>query len=448
MNVLIVDDNKNNRMILSLLLEDYMDEHEGVSFSMDEAVDGLDAVRKCDEKNYDIVFMDIMMPNMDGIEATKLIRQKHKKLMLIAVSAVDDNERQKEILSNGAEDYISKPVNSDIFNRRISNYVNLLKSRDASSSQPISNDNEINLFTKEVYSRYTNFMLSSEDSLSELWEYYLLDGEEKFDNLSDVIRTIFSIGEVQIRLNIKSSLFVEENEDFKFFTITNINEVPAKVIELLLKKNEVSCEYKIVDDKLSFKLARLEEDSSVVNLISPIVTETLISQPTEIEEESITTASVEYISADLQVYDYIEDDDMTDLEEYAGRLSSLMLIVGSGDVSEDEAIEIYTYIEKIGSILSTYSEVYIMAKSLTSLAGDMATHIPEFIQNSEALGPMCAAFSKDLTHWIEQSFHTGAPSVDFMNDTIAVNCQTIGSMLKMDEAPEDGADDFDDIFDF
>ena len=443
MNVLIVDDNKNNRMILSLLLEDYMDEHDGVSFEMDEAVDGLEAVRKCDEKSYDIVFMDIMMPNMDGIEATKLIRQKHKKLMLIAVSAVDDNERQKEILSNGAEDYISKPVNSDIFNRRVSNYVSLLKSRDVSSSHPISNDNEINLFTKEVYSRYTNFMLSTEDALSELWEYYLLDGEEKFDNLSDVIRTIFSIGEVQIRLNIKSSLFVEENEDFKFFTITNVDEVPAKVIELLLKKNEVTCQYKLDGDKLSFKLARLEEREPIVE---PLVVSTPSVEPIVMEEESIAS-TVEYVSSDLKVYDYIEAEDMSDLEEYSGRLSSLMLIVGSGDVSEDEAIEIYTYIEKIGSILSTYSEVYVMAKSLSGLAADMSTHIPEFIENSEALGPMCAAFSKDLTNWIDQSFHTGAPSADFMNDTIAVNCQTIGGMLKMDEAPADDAD-FDDIFDF
>jgi len=444
MNVLIVDDNKNNRMILGLLLEDYMDEHEGVSFDMDEAVDGLDAVRKCDEKSYDIVFMDIMMPNMDGIEATKLIRQKHKKLMLIAVSAVDDNERQKEILSNGAEDYISKPVNSDIFNRRVSNYVNLLKSR-VSPSHTISNDDEINLFTKEVYSRYTKFMLSSEDALSELWEYYLLDGEEKFDSLSDVVRTIFSLGEVQIRLKIKSSLFVEENEEFKFFTITNVDDVPAKVIELLLKKNEVSCPYKIVEDKLSFKLARLELEEETIALSESLsVSLPVISAPDIVEE---VASPVEYVSADLEVYDYIDDEDMSDLEEYAGRLGSLMLIVGSGDVSEDEAIEIYTYIEKIGSILSTYSEVYIIAKSLSALASDMSTHIPEFIENSEALGPMCAAFSKDLTHWIEQSFHTGAPSVDFMNDTIAVNCQTIGGMLKMDEAPAQD-DDFDDIFDF
>jgi len=442
MNVLIVDDNKNNRMILSLLLEDYMDEHDGVEFKMDEVVDGVEAVRACDEKEYDLVFMDIMMPNMDGIEATKLIRQKHKKLLIIAVSAVDDNERQKLILSSGAEDYVSKPVNSDIFNRRVSNYVNLVKSRNTTKSHTVENENGINLFTKEIYSRYTRFLLSSEDSLSELWEYYLLDTTYKCESLSDVIRTIFSIGEIQIKLNINSSLFVEDCESFKYFTVININELPPKILELLIKKNEIVCDYKIEANKLTFKLPKVPVE---IDFVEEIAT---VSQPVIVQEEISSPLEVQ-TSVALQVFDYIDDDDMSDLEEYAGRLSSLMLIVGSGDVSEDEATEIYTYIEKIGAILSTYSEIYAISKALSSLATDMSTHMPEFIENSEALGPMCAAFSKDLRNWIEMSFHSGAPSIDFMNDTIAVNCQTIGSMLKMDEvSSEGGDDDFDDIFDF
>jgi len=95
MNVLIVDDNKNNRMILSLLLEDYMEENKEVSINIDEAEDGQIAVDKCHANEYDIVLMDIMMPNMDGIEATKIIRKEFPKIIIIAVSAVDDGERKK-----------------------------------------------------------------------------------------------------------------------------------------------------------------------------------------------------------------------------------------------------------------------------------------------------------------------------------------------------------------
>jgi len=442
MNLLIVDDNKNNRLILRLLLEDYMEENEGVEFSMDEAVDGLEAVRMCDEKEYSVIFMDIMMPNMDGIEATKLIRQNHKKLLIIAVSAVDDADRQKQILSNGAEDYISKPVNSDIFNTRISNYVSLLHSREHQKDSKKSNENGVNLFTKDIFSRYTNFILNSEDALSELWEHYLLDGENKCDGLSDVIRTVFSIAEVQLKLEVKSNLIVEDSEESRYFTLTDIDKIPAAIVPLLLKKNEIHCEYKNEDAKLSFKLSKIIE---AYEEIEPAVVTPAIQLV--VEDETPVASSIDFTSLDLQVYDYIESEDMADLEEYAGRLSSLMLIVGRGDVTEDEVLEIYTYLEKIGSILSSYSEVYAISQALGSLASDMSTHIAEFIQNSEAMGPMCAAFSNDLSSWIEQSFHSGAPSVDFMNDTIVVNSETIAGMLKMDEAPVDGGDDdFDDMF--
>ena len=447
MNILIVDDNKNNRMILRLLLEDYMEEHTEVEFVMDDASDGLEAVSMCDAKEYEIVLMDIMMPNMDGIEATKIIRQKHKKLMIIAVSAVDDMERQKQILSNGAEDYISKPVNSDIFTTRIYNYVSLLQARNAKSTHKREIVEGYNLFTKDIFSRYTHFMLLSEDSLSELWEFYLLEGTGKCENLSDVIRTVFSVAEVQHRLKQESNLYVEESETYKYFTMTNIDDVPAAVLTLLFKKNEVKCEYKVESDRLSFKLlkAEVEEDYTQEEVVSQVAATVV---PDFAPTEETISSTIDYTSQELAVFDYLEDEDMADLEEYAGRLSSLMLIVGSGDVEQDEVIEIYTYIEKLGAILSTYSEVYPISSALGSLASDMSTHINEFMVNAEALGPMCAAFSKDLSNWIEQSFHTGAPSADFMNDTIVVNCQTIGGMLKMDEAPAEGEDDFDDIFDF
>jgi two-component system chemotaxis response regulator CheY len=444
MNILLVDDNKNNRMILRLLLEDYMEDHSDVEFVMDDASDGVEAVSMCDAKEYAIVLMDIMMPNMDGIEATKRIRQKHKKLMIIAVSAVDDMERQKQILSNGAEDYISKPVNSDIFTTRINNYVSLIHARGSKHTHKREQTQGYNLFSKDIFSRHIKFMLTTEDALSELWEYYLLDGEGKCEYLSDVIRTIFSIAEAQHRLSVQSDLYVEESESFNYFTITKVDELPSIVLKLLLKKNEVKCEYKIEADRLTFKLVKNSvETSSLLSETADIVDREFIP-----ETQEVTSSSIAYTSQELSVFHYLEEEDMADLEEYAGRLSSLMLIVGNGDVEEEEAIEIYTYIEKLGAILSTYSEVYPISIALSNLASDMSTHVQEFIANAEALGPMCAAFSKDLSNWIEQSFHTGAPSVDFMNDTISVNCQTIAGMLKMDEAPADGADDFDDIFDF
>jgi hypothetical protein len=159
-------------------------------------------------------------------------------------------------------------------------------------------------------------------------------------------------------------------------------------------------------------------------------------------------ASLEYTkSTELIVFDYLEQEDLDDLEYYAGKLESLMLMVGIKDTSEDEIIEICSNLERIGAILSPYAEVHMISKALTQLSIDLSTLMKEFKENSVALTSVCKAFSHDISNWIQQSFYTGAPSVDFMNETVAVNCQTISSMLMMDDQSA-GNENFDDIFDF
>ncbi len=444
MDILIVDDNNSNRMIMKYLLDDYAENNSGIIFNIQEACDGLEALQMCKENSYDIVFMDIMMPNMDGIEATKRIRVIDTKTMIIAVSAMDDNESKKLILNNGAEDYISKPINADVFVSRMDNYITLVESRISKKS----NVEKVNLFSDEIYKRHTKFIINSEDSLSEFWEFFLLNVRDKSDNLSDIVRTIVSIADFQVRHSTHSGIFIEESDEAQYFTLTDIGEIPLAKIEHIIKKNHPACRYLIEDEKISFELEKKSPQLHDEGCSSNPVVDNIKNPPKEIIEEEIASPLEFKKSEDLHIFDYIEGEDLHDLEEYASKLNSLMLIVGNGDITEDEIIEIYTYLDKIAGILATYSEVYVISQALTELSHDMSTHIPEFIKNSEALGPMCKAFSNDISNWIEMSFHTGAPSVQFMNDTIVVNCQTISGMLKMDEAPADGAEDFDDIFDF
>ena len=442
MNVLIVDDNLNNRMILKLLLEDFEEENPDKSFYIEEAADGLEAVTKCDAGNFDIVLMDIMMPNMDGIEATKIIRQNHPNIMIIAVSAVDDTSRQKLILNNGAEDYISKPVNSDIFISRISNYITLINARNNVQTHTKNNIKNKNLFSENIYSRYTSFMIYSEDTLSEFWEFFLLNADDKYDHLSDVVRTIFSLAETQLKLSLNCEIFIEESEELQYFTLTNIDKLPKKIVELILIKAKLNCEYKSSEDKISFELCKLCSIEEITE--EPKAKEKAV----EVVKAPVETTPMFETSKELCVFDYIEEEDLFDLEEYTSKLNSLMLVVGGGDVTNDEVEEIYTYLEKIGSVLATYSEIFQISKALTMLSHEMANHVQEFCDNSEDLGPMCKAFASDMSSWLEMSFHTGAPSIDFMNDTIVVNCETISGMLKMNEEDAGSVEDLDDIFDF
>ncbi|MDA7817384.1 response regulator [Sulfurimonas sp.] len=442
MNILIVDDNANNRLIVRMLLEDYEDDNE-ISFDISDASDGLEAVSICNSKHFDIVLMDIMMPNMNGIEATKIIRGEHPSIMIIAVSAVDDNTRQKLILNSGAEDYISKPINSDIFISRIKNYIKLINVRNSASHDIKVNPSCINVITDKIYHRHTAFIIDGEDSLSEFWELLLLNAETKYDNLSDIVRTMVSIAECNIKISTDCVIYVEESDDYQYFTLDQIGGLPIKVIEIIIKKNKLISEYKIKDDKISFELCKsvTEEEIEVIEEI-----DTSVNDAPPIEEIS---KPVEITSSKaLVVFNYLEDDDYNDLEEYVAKLSSLMLIAGSDDITSDEIEEIYTYLEKIGSILGTYMEVSDISTALTMLSYELANHIEAFMSNAQALGPMCKAFSADLSSWFKMSFQTGAPSEDFMNDTISVNCTTIASMLKMDDHNESSEEELDDIFDF
>jgi hypothetical protein len=337
----------------------------------------------------------------------------------------------------------------------MANYLVLCEAR---KTKKAHSDVVANLFTKNVFSRHLRFLITSEETLAEFWEYFLISKDLKCDDLSDAIRTVFSIADIQRRLKVNCDIFVEESETKKYFTITHIDEIPKKVLELTLRKNQFVGTYKVDNGKISFELDMKYTYPEVEQIEAPIkiprqkvrasTTETFKPAPMQEEAQTpVTSSKPVSIAAGLKVFDYMDEEDLYDLEEYAGKLSSIMLIVGGGDVTEDEVVEIYSYLDKIGSVLATYSEVYPIAKALSALSVDMSSHMHEFIENSEALGPMCKAFANDMTNWIQMSFHTGAPSPDFMNDSIVVNCQTISGMLKINEQTIDDSD-FDDIFDF
>lgn len=265
--------------------------------------------------------------------------------------------------------------------------------------------------------------------------------------MSDVVRTIFEIADIQRRLDINSDIFVEDSEEKKYFTLSNIDDIPEKILKLTLKKNGFRGKYKIANGKITFEQDIIYSDLEELLVQEPVALVEDITLHSSVSPEKVSEINLTQ-SQELITFDYMDEEDLYDLEEYAGKLNSIMLIVGGGGVSEAEVTEIYTYLDKISSILATYSEVYPISKALSELSTDMASHIQEFIDNSEALGPMCKAFSNDMSGWIDQSFHTGAPSADFMNDTIVVNSQTIAGMLKMDAMAADGDESFDDIFDF
>lgn len=109
MKLLVVDDNPINQKFLFYSLKK--------TFEIELANNGLEAVNILDGQSFDVVLMDLMMPIMDGAEATLRIREsdnyRNKYIPIIFVTTNDFETERIRCMKSGADDYLIKPVNID-----------------------------------------------------------------------------------------------------------------------------------------------------------------------------------------------------------------------------------------------------------------------------------------------------------------------------------------------
>ena len=103
--VLVAEDNSVNRRLVVRILEK-------LGCTVDTAIDGVRAVQMCDSFEYDLVFMDCLMPEMDGYDATVEIRRRRngKRLPIVALTANALAGDREKCVACGMDDYLSKPV--------------------------------------------------------------------------------------------------------------------------------------------------------------------------------------------------------------------------------------------------------------------------------------------------------------------------------------------------
>ena len=111
---LVVDDEPMNLVVATGLFKEY-------GMMIDTALSGKESIKKYTDNDYDVVFMDHMMPEMDGIEAMKRLREvaskKNKKLRIIALTANAISGARAMFLNEGFDGFISKPVDLNDFER-------------------------------------------------------------------------------------------------------------------------------------------------------------------------------------------------------------------------------------------------------------------------------------------------------------------------------------------
>ncbi len=116
-HVLVVDDDPGNQRLAKRLLERF-------GFTVATANDGAQAVEKAENCDFDMIFMDVQMPVMDGFKATRLLRQNGITTPVIALTAHAFEEDRVRCLEAGCDDYISKPIEHETLVKIISRYAN------------------------------------------------------------------------------------------------------------------------------------------------------------------------------------------------------------------------------------------------------------------------------------------------------------------------------------
>lgn len=113
--ILVAEDNDSNYILMSYILKKY--------YQFDRAKNGQEAVDMVEKGGFDIVLMDVKMPLMDGLEATKAIKEKHPDLPIIALTAnAFDSDRQLA-LAAGCDDFLSKPVSGEVCLNTIKKFI-------------------------------------------------------------------------------------------------------------------------------------------------------------------------------------------------------------------------------------------------------------------------------------------------------------------------------------
>jgi signal transduction histidine kinase/CheY-like chemotaxis protein/HPt (histidine-containing phosphotransfer) domain-containing protein len=122
-NILLADDYPTNQQIMKLFLE-----QEG--HNLEIAGNGLEAVKSCRTRKFDIIFMDLQMPVMDGEEATRLIRKGdslNKDVPIIALTASGEAGTQQKCLQAGMNDFIVKPIRRDALLLTVGRWLSAMK---------------------------------------------------------------------------------------------------------------------------------------------------------------------------------------------------------------------------------------------------------------------------------------------------------------------------------
>jgi len=264
-SVLVVDDIESNIYVTKGMLMPY-------GLKVDSASSGIEAINKVNSgKIYDIIFMDHMMPKMDGIKAVKILRESGYKNSIIALTANALIGRAEMFIQNGFDGFISKPIDSRELNLILNEYIRNKKSREVveEAREEQRNKNVINTGAGKNTEKIMFFIRDAENAVNMLENITKKLPDINNDETNLYITTVHgmksalaNINERELSDTAKKLELAGEERNFQQM----LNETPVFINELQLlikkikpdEKNSINTVSDEDSDYLAEKLAEID----------------------------------------------------------------------------------------------------------------------------------------------------------------------------------------------
>lgn len=147
MNIVSIDDNENNLFSIEIICSD-------MNLKVKSFTEPLDALMYCLQNKVDMILIDYMMPNINGLEFIEEFRKNKKNIPIIMITAAGDDENvHKKAFDLGVSDFLSKPVNALVFEARVLNLLSNYQNKILLESKAKLLESEIEKATKDLINR-------------------------------------------------------------------------------------------------------------------------------------------------------------------------------------------------------------------------------------------------------------------------------------------------------
>ncbi|WP_373069738.1 response regulator [Sulfurimonas sp.] len=312
-SALLVEDNDINQIVAKKTLE-------GIGFDVDLAKDGLEAVSMCKENIYNIIFMDLQMPNMDGFEASKIIREFDKEIPIIALSAAV-MEKDKELTqAAGMNEHLSKPIEKNELFKVIKKYFdtkietedlepeNVLIKIEGIDMDKVLSDTQMSI--KNLYTIYLEFAKNFKDIKITTNSY-----EKDSDELKNYIHKLKGAsGNLRISAIYDLSKKINDNEEYQLInelidiTTEVCSEIENKLIPIVESATNTDIDikeleqmiYDMIKDLDNYEYIESSRKNDLLKIIKVRVNDELFKQLSKSFDEGDNDKMIKQLETTLQ----------------------------------------------------------------------------------------------------------------------------------------------------